>query len=247
MTIDIAICDDDSKDLKSIIDILKDIFATHNDKCSLQSFHSATDMLKKVNKMDIAILDISMEEMNGIDLGRELKKRFPEVRIIYTTSYEQYCMQAINEVHAFSFLCKPLEKEEVKNQLDELVKKIKQSDEKMEKVFYKVSDSNGIEHPFIKLELQNIIFFEYVKTKRRIAIVLENEVYEYSYVMEKLADELEDYGFSVNCRGNLVNLRHILKIKGYDIYMDNGQILALSQKRVAEFKEKMNEFIHNHV
>lgn len=247
MTVDIAICDDDSKDLKSIIDILKDIFAECNDKCSLQSFHSATDMLEKVNKIDIAILDISMEEMNGIDLGRELKKRFPEVRVIYTTSYEQYCMQAVNEVHAFSFLCKPLGKEEVKNQLEELVKKIKQSDDKMEKVFYKVSDSNGKEYPFIKIKLQNIVFFEYVKTKRRIIIVLENAVYEYSYVMEKLVGELEDYGFAVNCRGNLVNLRHISKIKGYDIYMDNGQILALSQKRVAEFKEKMNEFIHNHV
>lgn len=247
MTVDIAICDDDSKDLKSIIDIIKDIFAEHKSKCSLQSFHSATDMLEKVNKIDIAILDISMEEMNGIDLGRELQMRFPEVRVIYTTSYEQYCMQAINEVHAFSFLCKPLGKEEVKNQLEELVKKIKQSDDKMEKVFYKVSDSNGKEHPYIKLELKNIIFFEYVKTKRRIAIVLENEVYEYSYVMEKLTGELENYGFAVNCRGNLVNLRHIMKIKGYDIYMDNGQILALSQKRVAGFKEKMNEFIHNHV
>jgi len=247
MTVDIAICDDDSKDLKSVIDMLKDIFVEYNDKCSLQYFYSATEMLEKVSKMDIAILDISMDEMNGIDLGRELKMRFPEVRVIYTTSYEQYCMQAINEVHAFSFLCKPLGKEEVKNQLEELVKEIKQSDDKVEKVFYKVSDSNGKEHPFIKLELQNIVFFEYVKTKRRIAIVLENTVYEYSYVMEKLAGELEDYGFVINCRGNLVNLRHISKIKGYDIYMDNGRILALSQKRVAEFKEKMNEYIHSHV
>lgn len=92
----------------------------------------------------------------------------------------------------------------------------------MEKVFYKVLDSNGKEHSFVKLDLQNVIFFEYVKTKRRIAIVLENTVYEYSAVMEKLVDDLEDYGFAVNCRGNLVNLRHISKIKGYNIYMDNG-------------------------
>lgn len=132
--------------------------------------------------------------------------------MIYTTSYEQYCMQAVNEVHAYSFLCKPLQRQEVKNQLEELVKKMKQSDNKMQKVFYKVRDSNGKEYPFIKLELQNIIFFQYVKTKRRIAIVLENTIYEYYYVMEKLVGELEDYGFAVNCRGNLVNLRHISKM-----------------------------------
>ncbi len=81
------------------------------------------------------------------------------------TSYEQYCIQAINEVHAFSFLCKPLGKEEVKNRLEKLVKKIKQSDDNMEKVFYKVSDSNGKEHPFIKLKLQNIVFLNMLRQK----------------------------------------------------------------------------------
>lgn len=247
MKIDIAVCDDDSKDLENVTDIIKDSLAGYDDTYNLCTFRSATDLLNQVNKVDIAILDISMENMNGIDLGRELKIHFPEVMIIYTTSYEQYCMQAINQVHAYSFLCKPLEKQEVKNQLEQLIKKMKQSDDEMEKVFYKVSDRNGKEYPFIKLELQDIVFFEYVKTKRRIAIVLQNTVYEYSYVMEKLVDELENYGFVVNCRGSLVNLRHISKIKGYNIYMDNGQILALSQKRVAEFKEKMNEFIHSHV
>ncbi len=173
MTIDIAICDDDSKDLKSVVNILGEIFAAHSDKYSLQSFHSANDILEKVNKIDIAILDISMEEMNGIDLGRKLKMRFPEVSIIYMTNYEQYCMQAINEVHAFSFLCKPPRKAEVKKQLEDLVNKIKQSDNKVKKVFYRVSDSKGKEHPFIKLDLQNILFFEYIKAKRRIAICLK--------------------------------------------------------------------------
>lgn len=68
--------------------------------------------------------------------------------------------------------------------------------------------------------------------------MLENAVYECTYVIEQLADELADYGFAVNCRGNLVNLRHISKIKGYDIHMDNGQILALSQKGLLSLKKK---------
>lgn len=59
MTIGIAICDDDAKDLQSVTDI----FAAHGDTCSLQSFRSASDMLEKANKMDIAILNIFMEEI----------------------------------------------------------------------------------------------------------------------------------------------------------------------------------------
>ncbi len=160
MTIHIAICDDDSKDLQFVMDILTDIFVEHDDKCYLQCFQSAKDMLEKVNNLDIAILDISMEELNGLDLGRELKMIFPEVRVIYTTSYDQYCIRAINEIHAFSFLPKPLDRDDVKNQLDDLIGKIKKSEDKMEKVFYKVSDSKGKEYPFLRLELNKIIYFD---------------------------------------------------------------------------------------
>ena len=63
--------------------------------------------------------------------------------------------------------------------------------------------------------------------------------------MEKLANELKEFAFEVNCRGMLVNMRHIRKVKGYLLYMDNGQELALSQKRKADFVKKMNVFMHS--
>lgn len=244
---EIVICDDDDADLKIMEELFHEIFCCYEIDYNLGLFTSADEMLKKVKQIDIAILDIAMEELNGIDLGRKLKIRFPEVHIIYTTSYEQYCMQAINEVHAFSFLCKPLERKTIKKQIAGILKEIHQLDDTREKIFNKVSDVRGKEYAILRIHLRDIIYFEYIKSKRRIAIVLENEVYEYPGVMKKLIEELEDDGFAVNCRGNLVNLRHIRKIRGYDIYMDNGKILPLSQKRVMEFKEKVNCFVHDHI
>lgn len=76
---------------------------------------------------------------------------------------------------------------------------------------------------------------------------MEKETYEYPCVMERLADELENHGFAINCRGNLVNLRHVVKIKGYEIYMDNGRTRPLSQRRVADFKERLNDFLNNNI
>lgn len=245
--IHIAVCDDDAKDLDSLHAMLEDILAHCGLDCKQDLFTSATKMLVEVQNLDIAILDISMKELNGIELGRKLKARFPQSRIIYTTSYEQYCMQAINEVHAFSFLCKPLEKGRLEEQLAALMQETQHVNVSHTKTFYKVSDGKGKEYDALKLDLKDVLFFEYIKSKRRIAIVLQNEVYEYSYVMERLTEEIQAQGFVINCRGCLVNLRHITKIKGYDIYMDNGKILPLSQKRARQFKEKMNEFIHAHV
>lgn len=244
---EIAICDDDNGDLKAMEALFREIFLSLGMDCNLQLFNSAVLMLEEVKRVDIAILDISMEELNGIDLGRKLKIRFPEIYVVYTTSYEQYCMQAINEVHAFSFLCKPLKRVEVKEQIAGILKEMPQLDNIREKIFYKAADEEGKEFAVLRIHLKDVIYFEYIKSKRKIAIVLKNMVYEYPGVMKKLIEEVEDDGFAVNCRGFLVNIRHIKKIRGYNIYMDNGKILALSQKRVMEFKEKVNSFIHEHI
>ena len=53
-------------------------------------------------------------------------------------------MRVINEVHAFSFLCKPLEYDKLEMQMWELLDQL--PDTGVEKDFYKVTDSNGKEY-----------------------------------------------------------------------------------------------------
>lgn len=244
--LEIAICDDDKADLNYVVEIVREIFLLHNEiEYNLQAFDSAKAMLEKIKRIDIAILDISMEELNGIELGRALKIRYPEVKLIYTTSFEEYYMQAINDAHAFSFLCKPLERDKLHKQLLDLIKEISYSNYSKEKKFYQVLDDNMKELPVVTLRLNDIIYFEYIKSMRKVAIVLKERTYKCSYVMEKLVEELGSYGFSTNCRGQLVNLRYISKIKGYDIYLYSGKKLPLSQKRAVEFKKIMNDFLHD--
>ena len=44
---------------------------------------SANQMLENISRIDIGILDISDEELNGIKLGRKLKEKFPDVKLVY--------------------------------------------------------------------------------------------------------------------------------------------------------------------
>jgi len=46
--------------------------------------------LNSIKKIDIGILDIAMDELNGIKLGRKLKEKFPDVKLIYITRYFYY-------------------------------------------------------------------------------------------------------------------------------------------------------------
>ena len=239
--IEIAVCDDDANDLDYAVNILHEIFTAQNIGYHIKTFLSANDMLNDIRKIDIGILDIAMNELNGIKLGRKLKEKFPNVKLIYITSYEEYCMQAINDVHAFSFLCKPLDSCKMQKQIIEVLNGIPNNI--IEKEFYKVTDSKQREYASIKLKLEDILYFEYIKRQRKAEIVLTDETYECECVFEKLVEELQQYDFVVNCRGNLVNLSHIEKIKGFSIFLDNGKELQIAQKRIVDFRTKMNEFL----
>lgn len=239
--LEIVVCDDDTADLESAVNMLHQIFINQQIAYNIRSFLSANEMLENIRKVDIGVLDISMQELNGIRLGRKLKEKFPEMKLVYMTSYEEYCMRAINEAHAFSFLCKPLEYSKTETQILELLSQM--PDMVIEKDFYKVIDSNGKEHLSIKLKLNDILYFEYIKRSRKVVIALADTMYEYDCIFENLVEELQQYDFVVNCRGNLVNLRHIERIKGFVIYMDNGKELQIAQRRSVDFKEKVNEFL----
>ena len=104
--LEIVVCDDDIADLERAVNMLHKIFTSQKIAYHIEQFASANQMLENISNIDIGILDISMEELNGIKLGRKLKEKFPDVKLVYITSYEEYCMRVINEVHAFSFLCK---------------------------------------------------------------------------------------------------------------------------------------------
>ena len=53
--------------------------------------------------VDMAILDIEMPEMNGIELGKELRKRRKDIILIFITAHTQYAMDAY-QIHAPVYL-----------------------------------------------------------------------------------------------------------------------------------------------
>ncbi|MCD7825073.1 MAG: response regulator [Clostridiaceae bacterium] len=80
----------------------------------LGAFYSAEEALDYVqdHPVELAVLDIEMNGMNGILLGRMLTALFPDILLVYITAYEAYAMQAIR-LHAAAYLLKPYSSEEL--------------------------------------------------------------------------------------------------------------------------------------
>ena len=78
----------------------------------VKSFTWASDALAWLENSpaDLALLDIDMPEMNGIQLAAKIKNRWPETAIIFITGYSQYAVDAF-AVRAVGYLMKPVSKE----------------------------------------------------------------------------------------------------------------------------------------
>jgi len=85
--------------------------------------YSGTQGIQAVRKADfhVAVLDLKMEDMNGIEVLKIFKKMYPEMEVIMLSGHgsEQSAREGI-ELGAFDYLTKPCE-------LEELVEKIREA------------------------------------------------------------------------------------------------------------------------
>lgn len=82
-------------------------------------FNNPLDALSFVaqNKVDIAFLDIEMPVIKGIELAKRIKALSPNVRIIFTTGYSEYALEAFG-VDAVDYVLKPYEPDSIKRAYD---------------------------------------------------------------------------------------------------------------------------------
>lgn len=89
---------------------------------------------------DMIITDIKMPVMDGIELAREIEKRFPEIKVMIITAYDdiKFAQQALRS-GVVDYILKPIKRQEVKEALKRIQGQIEkncveQSGNLMEKV-----------------------------------------------------------------------------------------------------------------
>ena len=102
-----------------------------NDELSLFDTSRAALEYAKTNDVDVAMLDINMPGISGMELAKELKKIHPQINIVFCTAYSEFMQEAF-DVHASGYLLKPVTKEGVEKALHNLLHPV---EKEMPKVF----------------------------------------------------------------------------------------------------------------
>ncbi len=80
------------------------------------------------NSADIAFLDIKMPgTLDGLGLAKEMKSIIPDIKIIFCTGYSEYALDAFR-LHADGYLCKPIMKDRLREELEYLTSSAKNND-----------------------------------------------------------------------------------------------------------------------
>ena len=68
------------------------------------------------NKVDLALLDIDMPVMNGLELASELRRIDPSVAVIFLTGYSEYAVDAFS-MHVSGYLLKPVNRDKLAEEI----------------------------------------------------------------------------------------------------------------------------------
>ncbi|MCH5248387.1 MAG: response regulator transcription factor [Lachnospiraceae bacterium] len=245
--INIAICDDEKKDIIQLKSILQEVLGKYSVSYDIQEYESGESLMQAASLFHLIFLDIVMNDENGIDIGKHIHRKNRATKIIFQTNFGQYCQEAINRTHAFAFLEKPLKTPAVEAQIKEFFEDSEGTQDLMMD-FHNVRyshDGTDVVKSIVSIPVKEIVYFEYIKMQKEIKIVTKSTEYIYSETMNRLEEKMQPLGFEMCCRGILVNLERVTRIKMYNVLLDTGGNVPLSQRRVKEFKERINEYLHD--
>ncbi len=118
--LNILVCDDDKKITTQVCDLLDKIKGNHNIDFKVDIKNDGEFSKDKNAVYDIAILDIEMDDISGLEVAENLKNNNPDVIVIILTSYSDYLDSAM-KINVFRYLSKPIDEQRfLKNFLEAL-------------------------------------------------------------------------------------------------------------------------------
>lgn len=229
----IAICDDEKQIRSNIIDLIKPHFSNNNDR-EIYEFYCGEELLNDYNsgkRFDILFLDVEMQEKNGIETAKEIRKTDDNIIIIFITSHIDYVFDTFR-VNAFQFLKKPIDKEIFDNDFERALNYYKKNHFK-----YEIRYKNEINI----VDIKDIAFIE----------VFNHSVYIHCNLIKyqkfgKLKDEitsLEQFGFVQCHKSILVNMSHIKNVGENTLTLKNNTSLIISKNYKKVLIETFNKYL----
>jgi two-component system LytT family response regulator len=220
---------------------------------------NGTDALEAIRtfRPDLALLDLQMPEMSGIEVVRQLRKTQMPL-VAFVTAFDDYAVQAF-ELNAVDYLLKPVELDRLRETIDRARERLEQTDwraAETERIAnaaetYEASTRN---EPLTRIPVKKRDDIYLIPVADVAAIVAdgellhittaENDRYVINFRLKGLEARLDAERFIRLSRSALVNIDHVDRLSPlpggtYMIVLSNGQQLESSRQHSKLLRSKM--------
>ena len=231
----IAVCDDNQEEAHLISRMAREIMAQREIEAQLDLFFDPESLLDKLqqvqNQYDLFLLDILMEERNGIQLAQALRQRGYRGKLIYITVSRDYAIDGY-KVKADDYLLKPVEKD----MLDQAIGRVLP---RLETVLLETTGGMKI------LRLQQILYAESVGHYVLIQLGDKGEPLRLRATLLQVQQKLGAEKF-VRChKGYLVNLAQVreVRVSTSQILLHGGDAIPLGRQYRYEVQKAVVQYV----
>lgn len=196
---------------------------------------SALDFVKKEN-IQVIFLDINMPKITGLEFSKMLS---PDIKIIFTTAYDQYAIEGF-KLNALDYLLKPISYPDFLNASQRALDWfIVREDNNTKKEDSSIFVKSG--YQVKKIDVNAILYIE--NQKDYVLFYLENETEPISSLMtlQSLEDKLPKNAFIRTHRSFIVNLNKINLVERNTIIFGK-KFIPISET----YRERLQQFLDNH-
>lgn len=214
---------------------MENIINGMTEKFTINSYSHPSDILNNINTIEpnsIFILDILLENMNGINLAHLILNKAPNACIIFISSYLEKATEVYDVPHCY-FVYKP----EMKKRLPLAIKKAIQSiDDANKKLIVNLKDKTQL------ISIDDINYFE--RNKRTTYIHCHNETIKTSIKINDFITQLPET--FVRCHNSyIVNLNSVSEFcrENFILNNKNNSLIPISRAYRQDVKEKFHKFL----
>lgn len=229
----VAVCDDEEYFRLREKKLIEQYMEKQGYDCRMDLYPSGKELLSALDtamQYDVIFLDINMEEMDGMETARRIRRMSADVFIVFVTAYITYALEGY-EVNAVRYLLKE------DSGLESAVKECLDAITARMRVKCEIDFQNGRKRIpadavlYVESRLHKVLFY-----------VMEDEVKEYCKYgrLDAVEQELRPYGFLRVHQSFLVNFRYVKNIERYTASLDNGLEIGISKKY---YKDAEREYI----
>lgn len=236
----IAVCDDDKTAVQSHQKKAEDCLRQCGTVGNISTYTNSDNLLYDITEdgffFDLILLDIEMPGNSGMELAEKIKPFLPNVKIIFITSHIEYAIDAF-ELSIFRYVPKDDADRRLPAAIVDAVKLIELEDGKS----YTIQTNSRLE----KIPYKEIYYIE--RDGKNASITAAGGISRVRKSLQQVYEELGAEEFIYIDRGCIVNIIHIMQVKGGMAVLKNGMSLPVSRSHLQEVKEQINSYWGTHI